>query len=78
MIVNSIEKVSAEHLKRDAYLYIRQSSLKQVLENTESTKRQYGLRERAIGLGWSSEQVVVIDSDLGESAEPVSSDSLPR
>lgn len=38
-----------------------------MLENTESTKRQYGLRERAVALGWRSEQVVVIDSDLGQS-----------
>lgn len=53
MMINSVEKVTAEHLKRDAYLYIRQSSLKQVIENTESTKRQYALRERAIALGWS-------------------------
>ena len=68
MRIHSVEKVTAEHLKRLAYLYIRQSSLKQVIENTESTKRQYALQERAIALGWSREQVVVIDSDLGESA----------
>ena len=74
MIINSGEKVRAEHLRRDAYLYIRQSSLKQVIENTESTKRQYALRERAIALGWSQEQVVVIDSDLGESAAPGAAD----
>jgi DNA invertase Pin-like site-specific DNA recombinase len=74
MIMNGVEKVTAEHLKRDAYLYIRQSSLKQVMENTESTKRQYALRERAVSLGWSSEQVVVIDRDLGESAAPGAAD----
>jgi DNA invertase Pin-like site-specific DNA recombinase len=68
------DKVNAEHLKRDAYLYIRQSSLKQVFENTESTRRQYAMRERAIGLGWSPEQVVVIDSDQGESAAPGAAD----
>lgn len=45
-------KVTAQHLKRDAFLYVRQSSLRQVLENTESTQRQYALRERAIALGW--------------------------
>ena len=67
-MIHSVEKITAEHLKREAYLYIRQSSLKQVIENTESTKRQYALVERAIALGWSREQVVVIDSDLGESA----------
>jgi len=74
MIMNSVEKVTAEHLKRDAYLYVRQSSLKQVIENTESTKRQYALRERAVALGWSKEQVVVIDNDLGESAAPGAAD----
>lgn len=74
MIMNSVEKVTAEHLKRDAYLYIRQSSLKQVMHNTESTKRQYALRERAVALGWTQEQVVVIDSDLGESAAPGAAD----
>lgn len=37
------------------------------MENTESTQRQYALRQKAITLGWLSEQVVVIDSDLGES-----------
>lgn len=61
-------KVQASHLKRDAYLYVRQSTLRQVLENTESTKRQYALRQRAVALGWPLEQVVVIDNDLGQSA----------
>jgi len=62
------QKVTASHLKRDAYLYVRQSTLHQVFENTESTKRQYALRERAVALGWPLERVVVIDSDLGQSA----------
>jgi DNA invertase Pin-like site-specific DNA recombinase len=61
------EKVSARHLRRAAYLYVRQSTLRQVLENTESTQRQYALRERAVALGWPADQVVVIDSDLGQS-----------
>jgi DNA invertase Pin-like site-specific DNA recombinase len=61
------QKVNAGHLKRNAYLYVRQSTLRQVLENTESTKRQYALQQRAIALGWPVEQVVVIDSDLGQS-----------
>jgi DNA invertase Pin-like site-specific DNA recombinase len=55
------------HLKRNAYLYIRQSTLRQVFENTESTKRQYALRQRAVALGWSEERIIVIDSDLGQS-----------
>ena len=45
------EKVNASHLKRNAYLYIRQSTLRQVFENTESRLRQYDLRQRAIALG---------------------------
>lgn len=61
------QKVTASHLARDAFLYIRQSTLRQVMENTESTTRQYGLRERAIALGWPAERVVVIDCDLGQS-----------
>ena len=48
------QKVTADHLKRDAYLYIRQSSIRQVFENTESTQRQYALRQRAVALGWPS------------------------
>jgi DNA invertase Pin-like site-specific DNA recombinase len=54
-------------LKRDAYLYVRQSSLQQVFENQESTQRQYALRQRAVALGWPLERIVVIDSDLGQS-----------
>ena len=60
-------KVSAEHLARTAYLYVRQSTLRQVKDNTESTERQYGLRQRAVQLGWPSDQIVVIDTDQGQS-----------
>jgi len=60
-------KVQPHHLERGAYLYIRQSSMRQVLENVESAKRQYALRGRAIALGWHDEQVIVIDNDQGES-----------
>ena len=62
-----LQKVNTGHLKRNAYLYIRQSTLRQVLENVESTKRQYGLRQRAAALGWPSDRIVVIDTDLGQS-----------
>ncbi len=61
------QKVSARHLGRDAYLYVRQSTMQQVFENTESTARQYELRERAAALGWPQERIVVIDTDLGQS-----------
>jgi DNA invertase Pin-like site-specific DNA recombinase len=60
-------KVRASNLSRNAYLYVRQSTLKQVLNNTESTVRQYDLRQRAIALGWSAEQVIVVDVDQGHS-----------
>jgi DNA invertase Pin-like site-specific DNA recombinase len=61
------QKVQARHLKRNAYLYIRQSTLRQVFENTESTKRQYDLRRQAIALGWAEDSIIVIDNDLGQS-----------
>jgi len=60
-------KIRADHLRRDAFLYIRQSSLQQVFNNTESTQRQYALRQRAVALGWPIDRVHVIDSDLGQS-----------
>jgi DNA invertase Pin-like site-specific DNA recombinase len=58
-------KVTSEHLRRHAYLYIRQSSLQQVHDHRESTARQYDLRRRAQALGWTTDQIVVIDEDLG-------------
>ena len=54
-------------MKRNAYLYIRQSTLRQVLENTESTQRQYALRQNAASLGWPLDRIIVIDTDLGQS-----------
>jgi DNA invertase Pin-like site-specific DNA recombinase len=60
-------KVTADHLKRDAYLYIRQSTLRQVAEHAESTQRQYALRDRAVAAGWPIERIHVIDRDLGKS-----------
>jgi hypothetical protein len=61
-------KVTAAHLARTALLYVRQSSLKQVLHNTESAIRQYDLRGRAIALGWAAGQITVIDIDQGSPA----------
>jgi DNA invertase Pin-like site-specific DNA recombinase len=71
MSLRTNQKVRSDHLKRQAYCYVRQSTLKQVFENTESTKRQYALRERAVALGWPVVQIVTIDSDLGETAASV-------
>jgi DNA invertase Pin-like site-specific DNA recombinase len=64
---SALQKVTPSHLRRDAYLYVRQSTVRQVFENTESTRRQYALRERAVAMGWPIERVIVIDSDLGQS-----------
>jgi len=60
-------KVTPRHLEHDAYLYIRQSTPRQVLENTESTQRQYALRDRAVMLGWPLERIHTLDCDLGKS-----------
>src|ERR1700694_1171909 len=60
-------KVGAEHLRRDAFLYVRQSTARQILKNAESTKRQYALRDRAVALGWPIERVHTIDGDQGRS-----------
>lgn len=65
--MNQSNKVQPHHLENAAYLYIRQSSMRQVVENVESTKRQYALRGRAIALGWREDQIIVVDSDQGES-----------
>ena len=65
--MNESLKVQPHHLQRSAYLYIRQSSMRQVMENVESTKRQYALRNRATALGWRDDQIIVIDNDQGES-----------
>ena len=58
-------KVRAEHLGREALVYVRQSTMAQVRFNQESTHRQYALRERALSLGWPEEHIRVIDGDLG-------------
>ena len=60
-------KVTAGRLRRDAYLYVRQSTMYQVIHNTESTRRQYDLKGRAVALGWQPSQVHVIDVDQGSS-----------
>lgn len=69
MLNETHQKVMADHLKRNAYLYIRQSTPRQVFENTESTERQYALRRRAAALGWHEEEVIVIDNDQGQSGD---------
>ena len=62
-------EITPDHLARSAFVYIRQSTTDQVLNNHESRRRQYGLAERARQLGW--QDVVVIDDDLGRSGSGV-------
>ena len=67
MLIEAHQKVNTAHLRRDAYLYIRQSTAAQVAVNRESTERQYRLRERALQLGWPQERIKIIDEDLANS-----------
>lgn len=62
-----ISKIQPDHLDRDAVIYVRQSSLIQVRDNTASTMRQYDLVQRAVSLGWPRSRVHVIDQDQGHS-----------
>ena len=64
-------KIESAHLEKLAVVYVRQSSPKQVLENRESTARQYAFADEAVALGWPRERVLIIDEDLGKSARTV-------
>ena len=71
MVMEHGKKIRADHLQRNAYLYVRQSSVRQVYEHAESTKRQYALADRAVALGWPRQNIITIDSDLGQSGSTV-------
>jgi len=60
-------RIQGHHQDRLSIVYVRQSTLQQVLENQESTRLQYALVDRATALGWPHERVLVIDEDLGKS-----------
>lgn len=60
-------KIREGHCRREAWVYVRQSTMTQVREHTESLSRQYELVDRAVSLGWRSDQVRVVDEDLGRS-----------
>lgn len=64
-----MSKVERQHLRRGAYVYVRQSTMAQVERNAESRERQYELVERAVALGWNAAEVVVVDEDQGRSAK---------
>ena len=63
--MTDLSKIRPSHLERAALVYLRQSSPSQVEHNRESTARQYALADRACQLGWSKQQVVTLDEDLG-------------
>ena len=67
-----LDKVEGSHLAREAWVYVRQSTMTQVREHTESLARQYELADRAQALGWDAEQVRVVDEDLGRSGAEAS------
>jgi excisionase family DNA binding protein len=67
--VNGEHKITSSHRDRTALIYLRQSSMAQVREHTESTRSQYGLAETAAGLGWARTSIEVIDTDLGISGK---------
>jgi excisionase family DNA binding protein len=71
-----MSKISADHLARGAYVYVRQSTADQIKHNHESRRRQYALADRARTLGWT--EVVVIDDDLGVSAGGVARPGFER
>jgi DNA invertase Pin-like site-specific DNA recombinase len=60
-------KITDQHLQKDAYVYLRQSSMGQVRNHRESTQRQYALQDVAKDLGWPAARIVVLDGDLGKS-----------
>jgi excisionase family DNA binding protein len=62
-----MNKITSDHLSRAAYVYIRQSTPGQLINNPESRRRQYGLAERAKVLGWDN--VIIVDEDLGRSGD---------
>lgn len=71
LVFTRSSKMTAAHLAKLAIVYVRQSSPQQVLENRESTARQYALVDLAVALGWPRERVLVIDEDQGQSGRSV-------
>jgi len=66
--MNTSELITTHHLRRKAIIYIRQSTPQQMLNNSESLRLQYALQQRAQELGWSDDQIELIDTDLGTTA----------
>src|SRR5262249_34861009 len=69
MMLPPLEKITSRHRERAAYVYVRQSTPKQVQQHLESQRNQYALVQRALALGWPSPRIHVIDADLGHSGQ---------
>ena len=67
MIIPS--KIQTHHLQKSAYVYLRQSTMGQVIHHPQSTERQYALKEKAQQLGWTASRIQVLDGDLGQSGQ---------
>ena len=76
--IRSTPKIRPDHLDRQAFVYVRQSTLFQVRENTASTARQYDLVQHAQDLGWSKAAITVLDHSWSSHAVPVTdTDAVP-
>src|SRR5512144_1751370 len=69
--MNGSAKIQGAHRRRQAVVYLRQSSPKQVLRNRESARSQRALRDRLLELGWPKDQIRLIDEDQGRSGKQV-------
>ena len=67
-----MDKIQPKHLEKKAYVYLRQSTMRQVMENTGSTERQYALKEKPKTCGWPEERIKILDTDLGLSGKGTS------
>jgi len=67
--MNPSPRLRPEHLQRQAYIYIRQSTLQQVYHHQESGRWQYALAEQAVALGWPRSALVIVDEDQGQSGQ---------
>ena len=69
MMAATHDKITRRHRELKAYVYVRQSTLKQVQQNQESRQNQFALVQRASDLGWLPEQIHLIDTDSGQSGQ---------
>jgi DNA invertase Pin-like site-specific DNA recombinase len=71
-------RIQPEHLQRQAYIYIRQSTLQQVHRHQESGRRQYALEDQAVALGWPRAALVIVDEDQGQSGQSLERQGFQR